>query len=216
MIWQRLMLNPRNVFKLCFFPISFSELSLQVFFPSTRTSNVFLSNLPGAKCQGGLWVSCHLRGARALLWVSAGQSARGQHLPQHGPVRVHGGPQEEQRQPVLPQPVPPDLGAARRREALHLHLQGLPRGELEGEQHGGAPQWVFRRLTAVCLKNNWLKETFSFFTGILPICSAISVMFESAPWFLSLLMSLPVAVGLLNPWMFTFTRYKVNRHHILD
>uniref|UniRef100_A0A672YDA8 Si:ch211-215c18.3 n=1 Tax=Sphaeramia orbicularis TaxID=375764 RepID=A0A672YDA8_9TELE len=35
--------------------------------------------------------------------------------------------------------------------------------------------------------------------GILPICSAISVMFKSAPWFLSVLMSLPVAVGLLSP-----------------
>uniref|UniRef100_A0A7N8WWA3 Uncharacterized protein n=1 Tax=Mastacembelus armatus TaxID=205130 RepID=A0A7N8WWA3_9TELE len=32
---------------------------------------------------------------------------------------------------------------------------------------------------------------------ILPICSAISVMFRSAPWLLSLVMSLPVAVGLL-------------------
>uniref|UniRef100_A0A3Q3M8A1 Thy-1 cell surface antigen n=1 Tax=Mastacembelus armatus TaxID=205130 RepID=A0A3Q3M8A1_9TELE len=34
---------------------------------------------------------------------------------------------------------------------------------------------------------------------ILPICSAISVMFRSAPWLLSLVMSLPVAVGLLSP-----------------
>uniref|UniRef100_A0A8D3AUD7 Uncharacterized protein n=1 Tax=Scophthalmus maximus TaxID=52904 RepID=A0A8D3AUD7_SCOMX len=35
--------------------------------------------------------------------------------------------------------------------------------------------------------------------GILPICSAISVMFKSAPWLLCLVMSLPVAVGLLSP-----------------
>uniref|UniRef100_A0A3P8RUK6 Si:ch211-215c18.3 n=1 Tax=Amphiprion percula TaxID=161767 RepID=A0A3P8RUK6_AMPPE len=43
------------------------------------------------------------------------------------------------------------------------------------------------------------KLTFLSITGILPICSAISVMFKSAPWFLSLVMSLPVAVGLLSP-----------------
>uniref|UniRef100_A0A3P8PW15 Uncharacterized protein n=1 Tax=Astatotilapia calliptera TaxID=8154 RepID=A0A3P8PW15_ASTCA len=34
---------------------------------------------------------------------------------------------------------------------------------------------------------------------LLPICSAISVMFKSAPWLLSLVFSLPVAVGLLSP-----------------
>ncbi|TWW74836.1 hypothetical protein D4764_14G0008390 [Takifugu flavidus] len=34
---------------------------------------------------------------------------------------------------------------------------------------------------------------------LLPICSAISVMAKSAPWLISLLMSLPVAVGLLCP-----------------
>uniref|UniRef100_G3QAT6 Thy-1 cell surface antigen n=1 Tax=Gasterosteus aculeatus aculeatus TaxID=481459 RepID=G3QAT6_GASAC len=36
--------------------------------------------------------------------------------------------------------------------------------------------------------------------GILPICSAISVLFESTPWFLSLVMSLPMAVGLKCRW----------------
>uniref|UniRef100_A0A3B4U7I0 Si:ch211-215c18.3 n=1 Tax=Seriola dumerili TaxID=41447 RepID=A0A3B4U7I0_SERDU len=43
------------------------------------------------------------------------------------------------------------------------------------------------------------KLTLCSVAGILPICSAISVMFKSAPWFLSLVMSLPVAVGLLSP-----------------
>uniref|UniRef100_A0A3Q1ECF2 Si:ch211-215c18.3 n=1 Tax=Acanthochromis polyacanthus TaxID=80966 RepID=A0A3Q1ECF2_9TELE len=43
------------------------------------------------------------------------------------------------------------------------------------------------------------KLTLFSIPGILPICSAISVMFKSAPWFLSLVMSLPVAVGLLSP-----------------
>uniref|UniRef100_A0A3B4Y7E4 Si:ch211-215c18.3 n=1 Tax=Seriola lalandi dorsalis TaxID=1841481 RepID=A0A3B4Y7E4_SERLL len=43
------------------------------------------------------------------------------------------------------------------------------------------------------------KLTLCSVAGILPICSAISVMFKSAPWLLSLVMSLPVAVGLLSP-----------------
>ncbi|XP_075876612.1 uncharacterized protein LOC142884676 [Nelusetta ayraudi] len=47
--------------------------------------------------------------------------------------------------------------------------------------------------------HSWKENSMAVHHRILPICSAISVMFESAPWFLSLLMSLPVAVGLLNP-----------------
>uniref|UniRef100_A0A665UCE9 Si:ch211-215c18.3 n=1 Tax=Echeneis naucrates TaxID=173247 RepID=A0A665UCE9_ECHNA len=48
-------------------------------------------------------------------------------------------------------------------------------------------------------QNKTSKLTFCSSAGILPICSAISVMFKSAPWLLSLVMSLPVAVGLLSP-----------------
>lgn len=47
---------------------------------------------------------------------------------------------------------------------------------------------------------NHLNTRFAFIAGLLPICSAISVMAKSAPWLISLLMSLPVAVGLLGPW----------------
>ncbi|KAM8835087.1 uncharacterized protein ACB058_016525 isoform 1-T2 [Synchiropus picturatus] len=46
--------------------------------------------------------------------------------------------------------------------------------------------------------NKWKENSMAVHHRILPICSAISVMFQSAPWFLSLLMSLPVAMGLLN------------------
>uniref|UniRef100_A0A3P9HKT4 Si:ch211-215c18.3 n=1 Tax=Oryzias latipes TaxID=8090 RepID=A0A3P9HKT4_ORYLA len=42
-------------------------------------------------------------------------------------------------------------------------------------------------------------KTFSSVSGILPICCAVSVMFKSAPWFLTLVISLPVAVGLVSP-----------------
>uniref|UniRef100_A0A3P8W8F6 Si:ch211-215c18.3 n=1 Tax=Cynoglossus semilaevis TaxID=244447 RepID=A0A3P8W8F6_CYNSE len=34
---------------------------------------------------------------------------------------------------------------------------------------------------------------------VLPICSAISVTFQTAPWFLSVVLSLSIAVGLLSP-----------------
>uniref|UniRef100_A0A3B5LEH0 Uncharacterized protein n=1 Tax=Xiphophorus couchianus TaxID=32473 RepID=A0A3B5LEH0_9TELE len=44
-----------------------------------------------------------------------------------------------------------------------------------------------------------LNSHFSSVTGHLLICSAISVLFKSAPWVWSLVMSLPVAVGLLSP-----------------
>uniref|UniRef100_M4ACK0 Si:ch211-215c18.3 n=1 Tax=Xiphophorus maculatus TaxID=8083 RepID=M4ACK0_XIPMA len=44
-----------------------------------------------------------------------------------------------------------------------------------------------------------LNSRFSSVTGHLLICSAISVLFKSAPWVWSLVMSLPVAVGLLSP-----------------
>uniref|UniRef100_A0A8C9XZS5 Si:ch211-215c18.3 n=1 Tax=Sander lucioperca TaxID=283035 RepID=A0A8C9XZS5_SANLU len=47
--------------------------------------------------------------------------------------------------------------------------------------------------------SSWKENSMAVHHRILPICSAISVMFKSAPWFLSLLMSLPVAVGLLSP-----------------
>ncbi|XP_036976540.1 uncharacterized protein si:ch211-215c18.3 [Acanthopagrus latus] len=47
--------------------------------------------------------------------------------------------------------------------------------------------------------NSWKENSMAVHHRILPICSAISVMFKSAPWFLSLVMSLPVAVGLLSP-----------------
>ncbi|KAF3705957.1 hypothetical protein EXN66_Car021648 [Channa argus] len=46
---------------------------------------------------------------------------------------------------------------------------------------------------------DWKENSMAVHHRILPICSAISVMFKSAPWFLSLVMSLPVAVGLLSP-----------------
>uniref|UniRef100_A0A3B3HD15 Si:ch211-215c18.3 n=1 Tax=Oryzias latipes TaxID=8090 RepID=A0A3B3HD15_ORYLA len=42
-------------------------------------------------------------------------------------------------------------------------------------------------------------KTFSSVSGILPICCAVSVMFKTAPWFLTLVISLPVAVGLVSP-----------------
>ncbi|XP_034745962.1 uncharacterized protein si:ch211-215c18.3 [Etheostoma cragini] len=47
--------------------------------------------------------------------------------------------------------------------------------------------------------SSWKENSMAVHHRILPICSAISVMFKSAPWFLSLLMSIPVAVGLLSP-----------------
>ncbi|KAL3042999.1 hypothetical protein OYC64_020835 [Pagothenia borchgrevinki] len=45
----------------------------------------------------------------------------------------------------------------------------------------------------------WLENSMAVHHRILPICSAISVMFKSSPWYLSLLMTLPVALGLLSP-----------------
>ncbi|XP_053188177.1 uncharacterized protein si:ch211-215c18.3 [Scomber scombrus] len=45
----------------------------------------------------------------------------------------------------------------------------------------------------------WKENSMAVHHRLLPICSAISVMFKSAPWLLSLVMSLPVAVGLLSP-----------------
>lgn len=54
----------------------------------------------------------------------------------------------------------------------------------------------------------YLKKTFCSVAGLLPICSAISVMSKSAPWLLSLVMSLPVAVGLLSPWILTSPEYQ--------
>ncbi|XP_019941036.1 uncharacterized protein [Paralichthys olivaceus] len=47
--------------------------------------------------------------------------------------------------------------------------------------------------------SSWKENSMAVHHRILPICSAISVMFQSAPWLLSLVMSLPVAVGLLSP-----------------
>ncbi|XP_068572664.1 uncharacterized protein si:ch211-215c18.3 [Cebidichthys violaceus] len=47
--------------------------------------------------------------------------------------------------------------------------------------------------------SSWKENSMAVHHRILPICSAISVMFQSAPWFLSLVMSLPMAVGLLSP-----------------
>lgn len=52
---------------------------------------------------------------------------------------------------------------------------------------------------------NHPNKRFPFLAGLLPICSAISVMAKSAPWLISLLMSLPVAAGLLCPWKCTTT-----------
>lgn len=122
--------------------ISFSELSVHISVHSTWPSDVSMSNLPGAKRQGGLWVPTHPPGPRTVLWVSAGQPAGGQHLPQRRRLCDHWGPQEEQRQPGQSHSVPPHLGPAGWWEALHLHLQGLPGHQLEGEQHGCASQWV--------------------------------------------------------------------------
>ncbi|XP_057677184.1 uncharacterized protein LOC130906666 isoform X2 [Corythoichthys intestinalis] len=45
----------------------------------------------------------------------------------------------------------------------------------------------------------WKENSMAVHHRILPICSAISVMFESAPWLLSMLISLPAAMGFLNP-----------------
>lgn len=62
--------------------------------------------------------------------------------------------------------------------------------------------------TLFCPSNtskNHLNTHFAFIAGLLPICSAISVMAKSAPWLISLLMSLPVAMGLLCPWKRTAT-----------
>ncbi|KAM4547618.1 uncharacterized protein V3H82_021229 isoform 1-T1 [Fundulus diaphanus] len=47
--------------------------------------------------------------------------------------------------------------------------------------------------------NGWKENSMAVHHRHLLICSAVSVLFKSAPWFLSLVMSLPVAVGLLNP-----------------
>lgn len=122
--------------------VSFSELSDHISVYPTWASDVSLSNLPGAKRQGGLWVSSHLWGAWALLWVSAGQPAGRQHLPQCCQICVHRGSQEKQRQPGDSYTVPPHMGPHGWGEALHLHMQGLPGRQLEGKQHGRAPQWV--------------------------------------------------------------------------
>ncbi|XP_068187892.1 uncharacterized protein si:ch211-215c18.3 [Antennarius striatus] len=46
---------------------------------------------------------------------------------------------------------------------------------------------------------SWKENSMAVHYRLLPICSAISVMFKSTPWLLSLMMSLPVAVGLLSP-----------------
>uniref|UniRef100_A0A3Q3A5D6 Si:ch211-215c18.3 n=1 Tax=Kryptolebias marmoratus TaxID=37003 RepID=A0A3Q3A5D6_KRYMA len=59
-------------------------------------------------------------------------------------------------------------------------------------------QGADRKENSMAVHHSELTLAFSF-AGILPICSAISVMFQSAPWLLSLVMSLPVAVGLLSP-----------------
>lgn len=192
--------------------ISFSELSDYISVHSTRPSDVSVSNVPGAKCQGGLWVSSHQPYPWPLLRVSARQPASWQHPPQRRHLRDHRRPQEEQRQPGHSHSVPAHLGPAGWWEAFHLHLQGLPGQQLEGEQHGRPSQWV--PFTSACYFGPCLlqaatetvsKVTFCSVAGILPICSAISVMFKSAPWLLSLVMSLPVAVGLLSPWIVTFT-----------
>lgn len=121
--------------------VSSSELSEHFFVPSAGAPDVSVSDVPGAKRQGGLRVPGHRLDPRPVLRVSAGQPPGGQHLPQHRRLRVHGGPQEEQRQPGGPEPVPPHLGPAGRWEALHLHLQGLPGRRLQGEQHGRPPPW---------------------------------------------------------------------------
>ncbi|XP_035768573.1 uncharacterized protein LOC143420796 [Maylandia zebra] len=47
--------------------------------------------------------------------------------------------------------------------------------------------------------STWKENSMAVHHRLLPICSAISVMFKSAPWLLSLVFSLPVAVGLLSP-----------------
>lgn len=56
-----------------------------------------------------------------------------------------------------------------------------------------------------------LNTHFAFIAGLLPICSAISVTAKSAPWLISLLMSLPVAAGLLCPWKRTTTNLMEHR-----
>lgn len=122
------------------FGFFFSEPHLYVFLYTTRAPDVSLSHLSGEKCQGGLRVPGHRPGPRPVLRVSSGQPAGGQHLPQHGHLRIHRRPQEKQRQPSLSQSVPPHLGPNGRREALHLHLQGISGQQLEGEQYGGSSQ----------------------------------------------------------------------------
>ncbi|XP_016532505.1 uncharacterized protein LOC103145704 isoform X3 [Poecilia formosa] len=47
--------------------------------------------------------------------------------------------------------------------------------------------------------NGWKENSMAVHHRHLLICSAISVLFKSAPWVWSLVMSLPVAVGLLSP-----------------
>lgn len=113
----------------CCHPCS-SELHDHFIVPSTGASDVSMSDVPGAKRQGGLWVSSHRLESRPLLRVSSGQPPGGQHLPHHRHLRVHRRPQEEQRQPGGSKPLPPHLGPPCRWEAVHLHLQGLPGGQL--------------------------------------------------------------------------------------
>lgn len=128
-------LKKSNLARLCF-----SELCVHISVHAARAPDVYVFDVPGEKRQGGLRVPGQRHGSRALLRVSPGQPAGGLHLPQRHHLRVHRGPEEEQRQPRGPQSVPPDLGPAGRREALHLHLQGLPGQRLEGEQHGCSSQ----------------------------------------------------------------------------
>ncbi|XP_023818490.1 uncharacterized protein LOC111948670 isoform X1 [Oryzias latipes] len=47
--------------------------------------------------------------------------------------------------------------------------------------------------------NSWKENSMAVHHRILPICCAVSVMFKTAPWFLTLVISLPVAVGLVSP-----------------
>ncbi|KAM4619925.1 uncharacterized protein ACJ7VT_006673 isoform 1-T2 [Polymixia lowei] len=47
--------------------------------------------------------------------------------------------------------------------------------------------------------SEWKENSMAVHQRLLPICSAISVMFQSAPWLLTLVMSLHVAAGPLSP-----------------